>query len=103
MNDDIQNWNVPTKDERETILIYDELLDQWHVYTDVRKHVKKYEKYLDESKQYRKGYSTKGVLSMLDGCIKGGNVSINKKRTMTEEQRKQASERLKTFRQNNKA
>ena len=47
MNNDIQNWNVPTKDERETILIYDELLDQWYRYTDVPKRGEKYEKYPD--------------------------------------------------------
>ncbi|MEY8735866.1 hypothetical protein AB9M75_01135 [Lactobacillus sp. AN1001] len=94
----INNWEVPTKEERETILNYSHELDRWYIYTDVPKHARKYEKFLDESKPHRKGYSDAGNLSMIEGYIAGANVTISKKATMTDEQKRQASERLKEAR-----
>lgn len=96
----IDSWKVPSKEERETILSYSHELDRWYIYTDVPKHARKYEKFLDETKPHRKGYSTAGNLSMIEGYIDGANVTIAKKRTstMTDEQKQQASERMKDLR-----
>ena len=85
----IKDWKVPSREERETILIYEEEVDQWHIYSDVPKHARKYEKYVDESKNYRKGYN-----------ITGGNVGIRKK--MSDKKRKAISERMKKLREENK-
>lgn len=102
----IKDWQVPSREERETILIYEEEVDQWHIYTDVPKHARKYEKYIDVNKNHRKGYSVNGgQLAMIDGYVTGGNVGINKKRniTMTEEQKEAARERMKKIREKNKS
>lgn len=92
----IKDWQVPSKEERETILIYEEDVDQWHIYTDVPKHARKYEKYIDVSKNHRKGYNINGgQLAMIDGYIVGGNVGISKKRKLTEEQKQKMAKNLK--------
>lgn len=92
----IKDWKVTSREERETILTYEEEVDQWHIYTDVPKHARKYEKYVDESKNYRKGYSVNvGQLVMIDGYIIDGNVGISKKRKLTEKQRQKLAENLK--------
>ncbi len=94
----IDSWTVPTREERETILNYDEEQDSWHIYTDVPKHARKYEKFIDESTPHRKGYSGKNsTLTMIDGYITGANVIIAKKpkSNMTEERKQQARERMK--------
>lgn len=96
----IKDWQVPTKEERETILTYEEDVDQWHIYTDVPKHARKYEKYIDESENYRKGYSVNGgQLAMIDGYVTG-NVGIRKK--MSDKDRQAVSERMKKLREENK-
>lgn len=96
----IKDWQVPSKEERETILTYEEETNQWHIYTDVPKHARKYEKYIDESKSYRKGYSINGgQLAMIDGYVTG-NVGIRKK--MSDKDRKAVSERMKKLREENK-
>ncbi|PAY51959.1 hypothetical protein [Ligilactobacillus salivarius] len=96
----IKDWKVPSREERETILIYEEEVDQWHIYTDVPKHARKYEKYIDESKNHRKGYSVNGgQLAMIDGYVVG-NVGIRKK--MSDKERKVISERMKKLREENK-
>lgn len=102
----IKDWKVPSREERETILTYEEETNQWHIYTDVPKHARKYEKYIDVNKNHRKGYSVNGgQLAMIDGYVVGGNVGINKKRniTMTEEQKEAARERIKKIREKNKS
>ncbi len=92
----IKDWQVPSREERETILIYEEEVDQWHIYSDVPKHARKYEKFIDESKRYRKGYSVNsGQLVMVEGYIIDGNVGISKKRKLTEKQRQKLAENLK--------
>ena len=91
----IKDWQVPSREERETILTYEEEVDQWHIYSDVPKHARKYEKFIDESKRYRKGYSVNsGQLVMVEGYI-DGNVGISKKRKLTEKQRQKLAENLK--------
>lgn len=32
----IKDWQVPSRQERETILTYEEEINQWHIYTDVQ-------------------------------------------------------------------
>ena len=97
----IKDWQVPSREERETILIYEEDVDQWHIYTDVPKHARKYEKYIDVNKNHRKGYSVNGgQLAMIDGYVTGGNVGIRKK--MSDKERKVISERMKKLREENK-
>lgn len=92
----IKDWQVPSGEERETILTYEEEVDQWHIYSDVPKHARKYEKFIDESKRYRKGYSVNsGQLVMVEGYIIDGNVGISKKRKLTEKQRQKLAENLK--------
>lgn len=96
----IKDWKVPSREERETILIYEEEVDQWHIYTDVPKHARKYEKYIDVNKNHRKGYSVNGgQLAMIDGYVVG-NVGIRKK--MSDKERKVISERMKKLREENK-
>ena len=96
----IKDWKVPSREERETILTYEEEVDQWHIYTDVPKHARKYEKYIDVNKNHRKGYSVNGgQLAMVDGYVVG-NVGIRKK--MSDKERKVISERMKKLREENK-
>ena len=96
----IKDWKVPSREERETILIYEEETNQWHIYSDIPKHARKYEKYIDESKNHRKGYSVNGgQLAMIDGYV-AGNVGIRKK--MSDKERKVISERMKKLREENK-
>ena len=96
----IKDWKVPSREERETILTYEEEVDQWHIYSDIPKHARKYEKYVDESKNHRKGYSVNGgQLAMIDGYVTG-NVGIRKK--MSDKERKVISERMKKLREENK-
>jgi len=94
----IDGWDIPSKEERETIISYDEKQSSWHIYTDVPKHARKYEHFIDDSQPHRKGYSTNGgKLAMIDGYIAGANVTIAKKRTstMTDDQKEQARKRMK--------
>ncbi len=93
----IDSWTVPTKEERETILNFEDETQNWHIYTDVQKHARKYEKFIDQSKPHRKGYSKNGgVLAMIEGYLNDINVIISKKRKleMTDEQREQARKRM---------
>ena len=96
----IKDWQVPSREERETILTYEEETNQWHIYTDVPKHARKYEKYIDVSRNHRKGYNVNGgQLAMIDGYVVG-NVGIRKK--MSDKERKVISERMKKLREENK-
>ena len=96
----IKDWKVPSREERETILTYEEETNQWHIYSDIPKHARKYEKYIDENKNHRKGYSVNGgQLAMIDGYVTG-NVGIRKK--MSDKDRQAVSERMKKLREENK-
>lgn len=91
----IENYKVPPQGEQETIITYDNETKEWHVFTDVPKHARKYEALIDETKPFRKGYSVNGgALSMLEGTLNECNVIISKKRKMTEEQKKALADRL---------
>ncbi len=89
----IDGWDIPSKEERETIIGFDEVQGSWHIYTDVPKHARKYEHFIDDSQPHRKGYSANsGKLAMIDGYIAGANVTIAKKRTSTFKRNKQENE-----------
>lgn len=101
----IDSWEVPSKEERETILNFEDETQNWHIYTDVPKHARKYEKFIDQTKPHRKGYNVKGgALAMLEGYLNDINVIISKKRKleMTDEQKAERIKRLAEGRKNNK-
>lgn len=94
----IDDYKVTPQSEQETIITYDAEQKAWYIYTDVPPHARKWESMIDQSKPFKKGYNVNGgALVMLEGCLKECNVTISKKRKreMTDEQRKAASERMK--------
>ena len=97
----IENYKVAPYTEQETIITYERDTKEWHIFTDIPHHAKKYESLIDRSKKFRKGYNDKKAIVMLEGTLKECNVTISKKRknTMTEEQKKAAAERMKKARE----
>ncbi|MHB9781420.1 hypothetical protein ACXM1Q_001535 [Streptococcus sp. 10F2] len=82
--------------EQETILVYDKGLKTWHFYTDNPVHARKWEAVIvpREDMPSRKVYhETTGDLIGLEGDILG-NVSISKKRKLTEEQKNELARRM---------
>lgn len=82
--------------EQETILVYDKGLKTWHFYTDNPVHARKWEAVIvpSEDMPSRKVYhETTGDLIGLEGEILG-NVSISKKRKLTEEQKNEFARRM---------
>lgn len=88
--------NYTTKfEEQETIINYDYQAKRTHIYTDVPKHARKYERFIDESLPTRKGYSSSGQLSMVDGTLTDDSYfSIRKSPKLTDAQRQAIAERL---------
>lgn len=82
------------RDEAETILSYDALLDEWHYYSDVPKHNRKWNERIEPERKEMDSY---GQIVLLEGKVIG-NVNINKPRKLTAEQREQYSERLRVLR-----
>lgn len=84
-------------EEQETIINYDYQAKRTHIYTDVPKHARKYERFIDESLPIRKGYSPSGQLSMIDGTLTDdSNFNIRRKPKLTDAQRQRLSERAKS-------
>lgn len=81
------------RDEQETVITFDNLQNKWHLYTDVPKHIRKWQPLLKDCKVTEEN----GEILAVEGFIEG-NVSISKKRVMTDEQRQAAAERLKQAR-----
>lgn len=91
----IENYKVAPYTEQETIITYDAAEKAWYIYTDVPPHARKWESMIDRSKPFKKGYNVNGgALVMLEGHLKECNVTISKKRKLTEEQKKALAERL---------
>lgn len=88
--------NYTTKfEEQETIINYDYQTKRTHIYTDIPKYARKYERFIDESLPARKGYSSSGQLSMVDGILTDdGYFSIRKSPKLTDAQRQAIAERL---------
>lgn len=89
------------RSEQETIINYDRETDQWHVYTTVPKHARKYEdKTIAEGNIPEKIYNAgSDQLIGLNGVI-DGTVSVQKKREMSEEQKEAARKRLQEYHKN---
>ena len=82
------------RSEQETIISYDRDLDEWHYYSDVPKHNRKWADLVDNRTQY---VEENGTIEILEGTIQG-SVSIRKRTVMSEEARAKASARLKEYR-----
>lgn len=92
-----------SKEERETIAVYEELTDTWSIYSNVRKHITKLTKIFGEDGFDRAGVDDDGRLMEVskDG-VEHGQVSFrNKKKPMSEEQRAKAAERMRKMHQDN--
>lgn len=87
---------VTPRNEAETIISYDPVTKQWHYYSDVPAHNRKWQQVIDPE---RITVEDNGTISLLEGTVTG-SVSISKKRQMTEEQRQAAVERLAASRSN---
>lgn len=81
---------VTPRNEAETIISYDSVTKQWHYYSDVPAHNRKWQHVIDPERITVEG---NGTISLLEGSVTG-SVSISKKRQMTEDQRQAAAERL---------
>jgi len=82
------------RSEQETIISYDRDLDQWHYYSDVPKHNRKWADLVEKRTQY---VEKNGTIEILEGTIQG-SVSIRKHTVMSEETRAKAAARLKAYR-----
>lgn len=82
------------RSEQETILSYDRELDQWHYYSDIPKHNRKWRDLVSETHTET---NENGDITVLEGTI-NGSVSIRKHTVMSEETRAKAAARLKAYR-----
>ena len=81
------------RDEQETVITFDNLQNKWQLYTDVPKHIRKWQPLLKDCKITEEN----GEIVAIEGTIEG-TVSISKKRQLTPEQKEAAAERLKKAR-----
>lgn len=87
---------VTPRHEQESIISYDPVTKQWHYYSDVPAHNRKWQHVIEPE---RITVEDNGTISLLEGTVTG-SVTISKKRQMTEEQRQAAVERLAASRSN---
>lgn len=85
---------VTSGNEQETIISYDKELKQWHYYSDVPKHNRKWDKAVVPT---RRVVEDNGTISLLEGII-DGNVSVRKRRELTDEQRQVVADRFRQHR-----
>ena len=85
------------RSEQETIISYDRDLDEWHYYSDVPKHNRKWADLVDNRTQC---VEKNGTIEILEGTIQG-SVSIRKRTVMSDEAKAKAVARLKAYRENN--
>ena len=83
-----------SRNEQETIISYDRELDQWHYYSDVPKHNRKWADLVQNRTQF---VEKNGTIEVLEGTIQG-SVSIRKHTVMSEEARANLAARLKSYR-----
>lgn len=83
--------NKIPRNEQETIIIYDVALEQWEVYSNYPPHIRKYR---DKVIPKREEFYSDNTEKMLDGVIEG-SVSVRGKVKLSDEQRKEISERMK--------
>lgn len=77
------------RSEQETIITYDYSRNQWHLSTDVAKHIRKWIDLVINPKVTVEG----GEVIYLEGWL-NATVSVQKKRKLTEEQRLALSQRM---------
>ena len=82
------------RSEQETILSYDWESGEWHYYSDVPKHNRKWADLVEKRTQF---VEKDGTIEVLEGTIQG-SLSIRKRTVMSEEARAKASARLKEYR-----
>ncbi len=82
------------RNEQETIISYDWELDQWHYYSDVPKHNRKWADLVEKRTQF---VEKNGTIEVLEGTIQG-TVSVRKHTVMSEENRAKNAARLKSYR-----
>lgn len=89
-----------TQAERETHIVYDPATKKWIMDTSISTHWNKALKQgWQVEKQYMyEGYIQEMVLSCVGNAISIRNTSTKTKRTMTDEQKRAASERLRNMR-----
>lgn len=87
---------VTPRNEAETIISYDPVSKQWHYYSDVPAHNRKWQHVVEPE---RMTVEDNGTISLLEGTITG-TVSVSKKRVLTDEQRQAMAERLRGTRTN---
>jgi len=83
------------RNEQETIISLDVETDEWMFYSNYPVHIRKWR---DKIIPTREEFYSDGTVKMLDGII-NGSAAVYGKRTMTDEQRKELSERMKALHQ----
>lgn len=105
MDKRISKESIPLE-ERETLTNYEEITDTWSIYSNVRKHITKLTKIFSEDEISKVTVNENGAITEI--FIEGASfeqVSFRNKskpRTMTDEQREEAAERLRKARLNKK-
>ena len=82
------------RSEQETILSYDWESGDWHYYSDVPKHNRKWADLVGKRTQF---VEKNGTIEILEGTIQG-SLSIRKRTVMSEEARANLAARLKSYR-----
>lgn len=82
------------RSEQETIISYDRETEEWHYYSDVPKHNRKWRDLVSPSHMQT---SDNGDVTLLEGIIHG-SVSIRKPVVMSEENKAKMAARLKKYR-----
>lgn len=77
--------------EQESLISYDVELDQWTVYSNYPPHIRKWR---DKIIPEREEFYSDGTEKLIDGVI-DGSAAVYGKRKMSDEQRKELSERMK--------
>ena len=83
------------RNEMETLINYDVEMDEWMFYSNYLVHIRRWR---DKIIPIREEFYSDGTEKMLDGII-NGSAAVYGKRTMTDEQRKELSERMKALHQ----
>ncbi|MGY3765362.1 hypothetical protein ACWOAH_02245 [Vagococcus vulneris] len=97
MTDIKYRYKATPKSEQETVIIFDRELNQWTITTDVPTHITKYGKVVDPEKSHFYKDSNDRVVYLSGVFPEDVNVSVRGKRKMTDEQRAQAAERMRTI------
>ena len=82
------------RSEQETIISYDWESGEWHYYSDVPKHNRKWADLVGKRTQF---VEKDGTIEILEGTIQG-SVSVRKRTVMSEEARANLAARLKSYR-----